>query len=110
MRERELRLAVVCYGGVSLAVYTHGVTKEIQKLVRASKILYGLDKSSRHETSYAAASDDGSRRETDTEAVYFDLLETIARKLELRVVVDVVAGATRPRRSGVADSRQPYSR
>lgn len=105
MRERELRLAVVCYGGVSLAVYTHGVTKEIQKLVRASKILYGLDKSSRHETSYAAASDDGSRRETDTEAVYFDLLETIARKLELRVIVDVVAGASAGGINAVALSR-----
>ena len=109
MRERELRLAVVCYGGVSLAVYTHGVTKEIQKLVRASKILYGLDKSSRHETSYSAASDDGSRRETDTEEIYFDLLETIARKLELRVIVDVVAGASAGGINAVANSRQSYS-
>jgi len=25
----ELRLALVCYGGVSLAVYMHGVTKEL---------------------------------------------------------------------------------
>ena len=33
----ELRLALVCYGGVSLAIYMHGVTKEIQKLVAASK-------------------------------------------------------------------------
>lgn len=29
MRQKELRLALVCYGGVSLAVYMHGVTKEI---------------------------------------------------------------------------------
>lgn len=35
--ERELRLALVCYGGVSLAVYMHGITKEILKLVRASR-------------------------------------------------------------------------
>lgn len=33
---RELRLALVCHGGVSLAIYMHGVTKEIHKLVRAS--------------------------------------------------------------------------
>ena len=105
MRERELRLAVVCYGGVSLAVYTHGVTKEIQKLVRASKIFYGLDKRRRHETSYTAASDDGSERETDTEEVYFDLLEAIARKLELRVIVDVVAGASAGGINAVALSR-----
>ena len=36
---RELRLAVVCYGGVSLAIYMHGVTKEIHKLVLASAAL-----------------------------------------------------------------------
>ncbi len=33
---KELRIALVCYGGVSLAIYMHGVTKEIQKLVEAS--------------------------------------------------------------------------
>ena len=33
---RELRLALVCYGGVSLAIYMHGITKELEKLVRAS--------------------------------------------------------------------------
>jgi nucleoside-triphosphatase len=30
---------LVCYGGVSLAIYMHGVTKEIHKLVTASKAL-----------------------------------------------------------------------
>jgi len=29
MRQKELRLALVCYGGISLAVYMHGVTKEL---------------------------------------------------------------------------------
>ena len=33
----ELRLALVCYGGVSLAVYMHGVTKELQSLIRAAR-------------------------------------------------------------------------
>ena len=33
---RELRLALVCYGGVSLAIYMHGITKELEKLARAS--------------------------------------------------------------------------
>ena len=33
---RELRLTLVCYGGVSLAIYMHGVTRELHKLVRAS--------------------------------------------------------------------------
>ncbi len=37
MREKELRLALICYGGVSLAVYMHGVTREIWHLIRASR-------------------------------------------------------------------------
>ena len=37
MRQKELRIALVCYGGVSLAVYMHGVTKEVWKLARASR-------------------------------------------------------------------------
>ena len=35
-RDKELRLALVCYGGISLAVYMHGITKEIWRLARAS--------------------------------------------------------------------------
>ncbi len=37
MREKELRLALVCYGGISLAVYMHGITGEIWRLARASR-------------------------------------------------------------------------
>jgi len=37
IKEKELRVALVCYGGVSLAIYQHGITKEILKLVRASR-------------------------------------------------------------------------
>ena len=37
--EAELRLALVCYGGVYLAVYMHGVTKELHKLVVAARRL-----------------------------------------------------------------------
>ena len=33
----ELRLALVCYGGVSLAVYMHGITKELHKLICAAR-------------------------------------------------------------------------
>ena len=36
---KELRLALVCYGGSSLAIYMHGVTKELHRLVRASSLL-----------------------------------------------------------------------
>ncbi len=40
MREKDLRLALVCYGGISLAVYMHGITKEIWHIARASEALH----------------------------------------------------------------------
>jgi len=79
MREKELRLALVCYGGISLAVYMHGITKEIWHLARASR-------------AYAAGDAAGSASET----VYRRLLETIEAQadLKLRILVDIVAGAS----------------
>src|SRR5215470_11700001 len=54
--ERELRLALVCYGGVSLAIYMHGITKEIHRLVRASEALNaGKTPEAGTETTYARA-------------------------------------------------------
>ena len=35
--KREVRFAVVMYGGISLAIYMHGITKEIHNLVIASE-------------------------------------------------------------------------
>ncbi|WP_137679249.1 patatin-like protein [Aurantiacibacter suaedae] len=46
MRQKELRIALVCYGGVSLAVYMHGVTKELWKLARASGAYHGHEPAS----------------------------------------------------------------
>ena len=43
MRQKELRIALICYGGVSLAVYMHGVTKEVWKLTRASRAFHAHD-------------------------------------------------------------------
>ena len=77
MREKELRLALVCYGGVSLAIYMHGITKEVWKLVRAS-----------------AARTRGDVPLGDTEIVYGELLDLLAPHLDLRVLVDIVAGAS----------------
>jgi patatin-related protein len=77
MREKELRLALVCYGGISLAVYMHGITKEVWKLVRAS-----------------AARRRGDPAGPDTEAVYADLLDIIGERVDLRVIVDIIAGAS----------------
>jgi patatin-related protein len=105
VREKELRLALVCFGGISLAVYMHGISKEILKLVRASRALHRVaDRSRRAAARFedSVASDDP---EYDTEAVYFDLLQAIGRRVELRVIVDVIAGASAGGINGVMLAR-----
>ena len=79
MRQKELRIALVCYGGVSLAVYMHGVTKELWHLARASR-----DFLARKEGSVGA------------HGVYAHLLQRIEQHhgLRLRVLPDIVAGAS----------------
>jgi patatin-related protein len=79
---RELRLAIVCYGGVSLCVYMHGTTKEIHRLVKASRLLA------------AGTPEDGST--TPSERLYHELLTEAAGPDGVRteVVVDVVAGTS----------------
>ena len=98
MREKELRIALVCFGGISLAVYMHGISKEILKLVRASRALHAIaDRSRRAQTEFfdcVDGSDPAHDAEHDTEAVYFELLREIGRNLELRVIVDIIAGAS----------------
>lgn len=80
MRQKELRIALVCYGGVSLAVYMHGVTKELWKLARASQA---------HHTPAAL-------HESGTEAVYQRLLGDLEAQhgLRLRVLPDIITGAS----------------
>ena len=80
MRERELRLGLVCYGGISLAVYMHGITKELWHLARASRALHA-----------------GERPGTSgTEPVYAALLGAIGDHagIRLRAFTDIVAGAS----------------
>lgn len=94
MREKELRIALVCFGGVSLAVYMHGISKEILKLVRASSALHDItDRTARARASFFDSVPRHSA-EHDTEAVYFELLREIGRVVDLRVIVDIVAGAS----------------
>jgi patatin-related protein len=79
MREKELRLALICYGGVSLAIYMHGVTREIWHLVRASRLYH--DK----------LPDTGG-----SEAVFRELiaaLETYTGS-RLRIFTDIIAGSS----------------
>jgi patatin-related protein len=78
---KELRLGLVCYGGSSLCIYMHGITKEINRLVSAS---------ARRAAPNAAT--------TGSEQVYVELLEKLAgsgpEAPDLRVVVDVIAGTS----------------
>ena len=79
MREKELRLALICYGGVSLAVYMHGVTREIWHLVRASRAFHDV-----------APPGAGS------EAIYRDIIADMEAKsgVKLRVLADIIAGSS----------------
>jgi patatin-related protein len=79
VREKELRLALICYGGISLAVYMHGITKEVWRLARASRGFH-----------------DGEAAEAGSERIYRALLERIASDagVELRVLVDILTGAS----------------
>lgn len=79
VREKELRLALICYGGISLAVYMHGITKEIWRLARASRAFHA-----------------GEAAEPGSETVYARLLETVSQEcgLDVRVLVDILAGAS----------------
>ena len=104
MKEKELRFALVCYGGVSLAVYMHGITKEILKLTRASRDFHAYTNRRHPSVTYddvAAKRDDP----VDTERVYFDLLRQIGHTLDLRVVVDIIAGASAGGINGVILAR-----
>ncbi|WP_085809825.1 patatin-like protein [Sphingomonas sp. TZW2008] len=78
MREIELRLALVCYGGISLAVYMHGITKEVWHAARASR-----------------ASHEGTPL-TGSAQVYAALLDSIAEDgaARLRLLPDIIAGAS----------------
>src|SRR5947209_6554887 len=72
----------------------HGISKEILKLVRASSALHAIsDRGKRAQASFLDQRDRGDP-EYDTESVYFDLLREIGRDVELRVVVDIIAGAS----------------
>jgi len=94
LREKELRIALVCFGGVSLAVYMHGICKEILKLLRASSALHRITDRSQRADALFFDQVDSNDPEYDTEADYFELLREIGRKLELRVIVDIIAGAS----------------
>ena len=83
---RELRLSLVCYGGVSLAIYMHGITKEIHNLLLASS---------------AYDSPTNPFPPAHSEHAYWELLHRMERGeaghgagLRTRVVVDIISGTS----------------
>ena len=90
----EVRLAVVCYGGVSLAIYMSGITREIQELVTGSAVRL------------AGAKPSG------TAGVYADLLDALEKAASdrgdphrIQVGVDVVAGTSAGGINGICLTR-----
>src|SRR3954466_8646738 len=89
----ELRLALVCYGGVSLAVYMHGVTKELHKLVCAAR-------------AFDNDSETNPFHEGHTEAVYFEALRSISTAgRKLSVSIDIIGGTSAGGINGIALSK-----
>src|SRR5262249_58313744 len=86
MKEKELRLALVCYGGVSLVLYMHGVIKEILKLARASKAYHSTANAEHRQARNFRSLNGSAERELDTEEVYLSLLQHIVRKLYLPLI------------------------
>jgi patatin-related protein len=105
MKEKELRFALVCYGGVSLVLYMHGVIEEILKLSRASKAYHSISELEHQEDQSFDAVNGDDGRPHDTEAVYFALLQSIGQTLSLRVIVDSIAGASAGGISGIVLAR-----
>ncbi|MGN6270085.1 MAG: patatin-like protein [Sphingomonas sp.] len=79
MREKEVRLALVCYGGISLAVYMHGITKEIWRFAKASRAFHAGDP--------IGGGSQGIYR------AMFEEIEQVAQ-VKLRLLVDIIAGAS----------------
>ncbi len=77
---KELRIGLVLYGGVSLAIYMNGISTELWNLLRASK----------------ARVDNKTSELDDTAKLYAELLDEL-RELsgdDLRIVVDTIAGTS----------------
>jgi patatin-related protein len=92
----ELRLALVCYGGVSLAIYMSGITREMQELVTGS----------------AARLAPEPAEPGGTASVYGRLIEQLERAAagrgdpqRVRVGVDVVAGTSAGGINGICLTR-----
>lgn len=101
-REREVRFAVVMYGGVSLAIYINGIAQELLNLVRATapkarrsnkallseKELTGASKVYRKLGQYLSIEDPKARLEKLTKS------EVTDAPMTTQFVVDVISGTS----------------
>ena len=88
---KELRLGIVFYGGVSLAIYMHGVTKELHRLVAASVALNDDPEHNPFST-------------TKVEYTYWNILKSLEEKnhYRTRVAIDLIAGTSAGGINGIA--------
>ncbi|MCF8480821.1 MAG: patatin-like protein [Rhodospirillum sp.] len=89
---KDIRVGLVLYGGVSLAVYMNGIVREVWELLRASR--------AKMDPTFAAAAGLGP-----TAQEWISVLEEIEQKTgcpPLRVVVDAIAGTSAGGINGVA--------
>ena len=107
---QEVRLAVVMYGGSSLAIYINGVTQELFNLVRATAVVPAEDPdATRLYLPDAAAPNASDRTLGGTEAVYRRLAQLLgtehtsfealnkdeeADAVHTRFVVDIISGTS----------------
>lgn len=79
--EREVRHAVVMYGGVSLAIYMYGVAEELHHLVCS--------------TARDANDPDSLRAPISTEEIYRDVARVLSDgEVKTRFVVDIISGTS----------------
>jgi patatin-related protein len=104
MKEKELRLALVLFGGVSLAVYQHGINRELLNLARASRAYHRVAGSAAKQAP-GHAYPPGAGADAWTAEVYFDLLKRLGRSVDLRVLVDVISGSSAGAINGIALAR-----
>jgi patatin-related protein len=105
MQEKELRLAIVCSGGLSLAVYMHGLSRELLKLVRASRYYHAVPEVDEKQARPFSRIKAPAGQVMDTEEVYYELLQMVGRHVDLRVIIDVIAGASAGGINGVLLAR-----
>ena len=104
MKEKELRLAIVFFGGVSLAIYQHGINREILNLVRASK-LYHRHKQDEGGVFPAFSSRYPEEPQRSTGDIYLQCFKAIGQQLSLRVIVDVISGSSAGGINGIVLAR-----